>query len=679
MENNEITFYLDSIAHAKIKNDQESFHMSPTESILIKRIIVNYYPKCNEEMKKLYDKIKSLMTVKMNQTFIGKMSWHITQYMAEKSINKSVVKKNKHKKDKLHFRINNNELELELILSRCPTDASRSEFIASIIYSYLDNPQYVRERIVFKNELEIVQKNVDVWYEQTVEKSTDEIMLGSPITADRKTEFDSLITKVAQIVNNSGDQNSSKTVTVKTDINRYRYFGENEFTDLQIDGIENEYLIDIKSQVAIFIGGYEFEDIKYYMLDQIRDVTRGGSSIGEYIKISSFSIESNIEMTYKDKRTIIADIKPENANEELTWSSSNTEVVDVKGVTGSNNMAELTANDQGTALIRVSNKSLTIIKECKVTVKKKLVTTLTAFQSEKVEAVDRYGNCIVVPKGFRYVEGDNIKNGIVIEDEEGNQFVWIPVSNISSSDVSNEKNVLNYDGSKFLIFLGRYNKLSNGSFSPEQLASDYSKESELTIDNIKYREISTSSQGTSGSGNSGNNATAFDLNGFISSVEKNKGFYYARYEASKGSDGKAKSKANQNAWTGITQLEASSKSRSMYTTNNGVRTDLINSYAWSTALEYINKMGSSDYINKKNTVTSILKTGQSGDKACNIYDMSGNISEWTTETATNSTGKCTYIGGGIGQQQGTAFSRYVSDTVSKSNSISFRVIMYIDN
>jgi len=45
--------------------------------------------------------------------------------------------------------------------------------------------------------------------------------------------------------------------------------------------------------------------------------------------------------------------------------------------------------------------------------------------------------------------------------------------------------------------------------------------------------------------------------------------------------------------------------------------------------------------------------------------MSGNISEWTTETATNSTGKCTYIGGGIGQQQGTAFSRYVSDTVSK--------------
>ena len=168
-------------------------------------------------------------------------------------------------------------------------------------------------------------------------------MLGSPIIADRKTEFDSLITKVAQIVNNSGDQNSSKTVTVKTDINRYRYFGENEFTDLQIDGIENEYLIDIKSQVAIFIGGYEFEDIKYYMLDQIRDVTRGGSSIGEYIKISSFSIESNIEMTYKDKRTIIADIKPENANEELTWSSSNTEVVDVKGVTGSNNMAELTA------------------------------------------------------------------------------------------------------------------------------------------------------------------------------------------------------------------------------------------------------------------------------------------------------------------------------------------------
>ena len=61
MENNEITFYLDSIAHAKIKNDQESFHMSPTESILIKRIIVNYYPKCNEEMKKLYKALQEIL------------------------------------------------------------------------------------------------------------------------------------------------------------------------------------------------------------------------------------------------------------------------------------------------------------------------------------------------------------------------------------------------------------------------------------------------------------------------------------------------------------------------------------------------------------------------------------------------------------------------------------------
>ena len=79
-------------------------------------------------------------------------------------------------------------------------------------------------------------------------------MLGSPITADRKTEFDSLITKVAQIVNNSGDQNSSKTVTVKTDINRYRYFGENEFTDLQIDGIENVYGVQFHPEKSHHFG-----------------------------------------------------------------------------------------------------------------------------------------------------------------------------------------------------------------------------------------------------------------------------------------------------------------------------------------------------------------------------------------------------------------------------------------
>ena len=64
---------------------------------------------------------------------------------------------------------------------------------------------------------------------------------------------------------------------------------------------------------------------------------------------------------------------------------------------------------------------------------KPLVETATEIQTESnLEAEDKYGNPVVVPKGFKVVVDETTNNattvaeGIVIEDEAGNQFVWIP-------------------------------------------------------------------------------------------------------------------------------------------------------------------------------------------------------------------------------------------------------------
>ena len=62
---------------------------------------------------------------------------------------------------------------------------------------------------------------------------------------------------------------------IDTDISKYRYFGKNEFEDLQISGVENDYIVDVKSQIAIIVDGYEYDGKKYYVLDQVRDVVRG--------------------------------------------------------------------------------------------------------------------------------------------------------------------------------------------------------------------------------------------------------------------------------------------------------------------------------------------------------------------------------------------------------------------
>ena len=58
----------------------------------------------------------------------------------------------------------------------------------------------------------------------------------------------------------------------------------------------------------------------------------------------------------------------------------------------------------------------------------------------------------------------------------------------------------------------------------------------------------------------------------------------------------------------------------------------MNSYAWDTALMYIQLMGNENYANIELNGNGILKnTGSTEDQKCKIFDMAGNTQEWTTE------------------------------------------------
>ena len=123
------------------------------------------------------------------------------------------------------------------------------------------------------------------------------------------------------------------------------------------------------------------------------------------------------------------------------------------------------------------------------------------------------------------------------------------------------------------------------------------------------------------------NTTALNLKAFIDSVNKNGGYYIARYEASYGMDGKANSKVSNNfyndftaptiegyLWNNITQINAVTASRNLYKT---VNSDLINSYAYDTAIIYIQEFsGDTDYSyqNSKNTGSNPANTGINEDE-----------------------------------------------------------------
>ena len=317
---------------------------------------------------------------------------------------------------------------------------------------------------------------------------------------------------------------------------------------------------------------------------------------------------------------------------------------------------------------------------------------------------DSNGNLIKVPQGFKIAQdsGINVTEGIVIEDNDiidgignnrGNQYVWIPVGN----------GIKKADGTTVDITLGRYtfadgtnDKDSNGVVltkgTPilQQSADNYTQE---VVISSYYKELATSRTGVASSGTDGLNTTALNLKGFVDSVKANGGYYIARYEASYGTDGKANSKVSNSfintngtapttegaLWNNITQINSATASRNIY---EAVTSDLINSYAWDTAIVYIqNFSGDTDYSYQTTKNTSLSNTGTNGDEVCKINDMASNTSEWTTEYSTYASSSYAYpctarSGDYIGSDICTSVRTYGTATGSYK-SITFRPTLYM--
>ena len=327
----------------------------------------------------------------------------------------------------------------------------------------------------------------------------------------------------------------------------------------------------------------------------------------------------------------------------------------------------------------------------------KISTLVGKVVDKNTKAEDAYGNKITIPKGFKVLangtakesasytySGDNIpavQDGIVIENgTDGNQFVWVPVGTIK-----------NKDGSTNTITLGRYSNFAkqNGTYVPAQNANNCTQE--VTI-NTYFKELSTFREGNTATDSTAQNATARNLAEFISTSLSNGGYYIARFEAS-GTASKITSKYNQTVLGNITQPNAAKAAREMYgevKENNKLvyASDLVNSYAWDTAIIFIQtystETDASSYASQ-NKSTSFANTGKSNDKYCNIFDMSGNAYEWTTEYSAKSVDSyfhpCVRRGGYYSADSGEAYDytsyRSSSYTTYSSSGNSLRPLLYV--
>ena len=292
-----------------------------------------------------------------------------------------------------------------------------------------------------------------------------------------------------------------------------------------------------------------------------------------------------------------------------------------------------------------------------------------------ITLIDDLENQVRIPEGFKIAEDSalTVEDGIVIEDSDGNQFVWIPAKTGTGATIN-----LSSGGTATIVYQRTDFGKQYGSYS------DYSE----TMPSDE--EASVNAWG---------------------------GYYIGRYEAGDKESTEAKTmrsgqtdatitiKKGQAPYNYITQVNAKTKAEGMdeaqqYAT---ATTKLVSSYAWDTAIDFIQKAKSAqstygksspqgnyydrgfDYANlgeteknsyKNENSSTLVSTGQT-TVVSNIYDMGGNLNEYTTESSSGESYLCVARGGYYDGSYGAYPAGYRGDSSGNVNSlVGFRVTLY---
>ena len=324
-------------------------------------------------------------------------------------------------------------------------------------------------------------------------------------------------------------------------------------------------------------------------------------------------------------------------------------------------------------------------------------------RTENSQTKDIYGNIIKIPAGFKILVDEttvytgvtdiDVGKGIVIIDEAGNEFVYVPVGEIKTATDTKPITLARYE---FDITINMSTGTIEGTGGPKENGTHTSATYELTdplltvmtqvqgVDNPVFVE------GTIADIDDQDKGYALSISDFYSKASS--GYYIGRYEArttnstarTSNSDLTAVTTNKANAvYNYITQLDATDKCQGMYT-NKPFATDLVNSFAWDTAIAFIQSFEDedSDYSMKTSVNTgTLLTTGTVGaeteDKVCNIYDMASNCIEWSTETCSLEVGPCTPRGGSYYDSNVYTSFRFYGGTTGSESFCAFRPVLYL--
>ena len=280
-----------------------------------------------------------------------------------------------------------------------------------------------------------------------------------------------------------------------------------------------------------------------------------------------------------------------------------------------------------------------------------------------------------LPTGFTQVKGTTLKNGLTIQDSTGNQYVWV--------EVPKAERVYKTAGLEIKDFTDEeYTKIEDDLHTYTDVYRDgtsYKDEyySEVGLTNDQYTNLKKT---------------------MLKSVYQNGGFYIGKYETgienapkTDGDENTAPTeipviKQNAYPYNYVTCSQAQTLASGMVKSEN-YTSSLMFGVQWDLVLKYLETKGTAQadlktdsasignyYDNlweitnenskyapngsgwtsgargKKELNTSILlSTGASETfSKQGIYDIAGNVSEWTLEYTSNSSSPCAYRGGNYG-------------------------------
>ncbi len=286
---------------------------------------------------------------------------------------------------------------------------------------------------------------------------------------------------------------------------------------------------------------------------------------------------------------------------------------------------------------------------------------------------DDLDNTVYIPGGFHLAtdSGTKVEEGIVIEDDNGNQFVWIPTG---TYNVTTE---VDKDGTQD----GKLtNELTRRQWAGKNVEAEPTPVNGDSVINSYYY----------GEGDSRSVAYG-EIDAFLASAKPvseggHGGFYIGRYEQGTGNV----CKAGVDAYVSVTRDQAKAKAEAMYSSNGEIKatSQLISSYAWDTALNFICQTNEKGYLlaTTTNSLYGNIGTGSSGktqtggyeeDCYSNIYDFLGNCLEWTTESSSIYNYPCVARGGSYHYSGHYVASRGSYGTSHSYTDISFRSQLYV--